>query len=159
MRTLVEHVRHHGTWTAGLLVLLCLLGGLRVGDAHAGRAAEGPAALRIRLHTEQQRLSVLRIQATASERLADLAQQQVARAALAAHLAGRPGSAALLPPGMRFVCTDRAAGRCVVIADTDQRSTRLVWPRTRPAWAAALGLPPGACDVRPQQWAAAVGCR
>ena len=158
MRTVVEHVRHHGTWTAGLLVLLCLLGGLRVGDAHAGRAAQRPATLQLHLHVEQQRLSALRLQATTAELAAGSARRLAARAALAAHLAGRPDAGELLPAGMRFVCADRSAGRCVVIADTEQRTTRLVWPRNRPAWAAQLGLPPGQCGVRSALWSASAGC-
>src|SRR6185503_2881372 len=100
------------------------------------------------LHAEEQRLGVLRVQAAAAERAADSTGQAAARAALAAHLAGRPDATELLPPGMRFVCADRAAGRCVVIADTELRTTRLVWPLTRPDWAVPLGLPPGPCDVR-----------
>jgi hypothetical protein len=158
MSTLVEHVRHHGTWTAGLLVLLCLLGGLRVGDAHAGRAAQRPATLQARLQLQEQRLGVLRIQAAAAERDADSAGQLAARAALAAYLSGRTRAAALLPAGMRFACADRASGRCVVIADTEERTTRLVWPRKRPGWADPLGLPPGPCGARSQLWAAGVGC-
>ncbi|HEX4699915.1 MAG TPA: hypothetical protein VH857_11220 [Actinomycetes bacterium] len=158
MKSLLEHVRHHGTWTAGLLVLLCLLGGLRVGDAHAGRAAQGPATMQARLQAEQQRLAALRVLAAAEEAAAASARQLAARAALAAYLAGRPDAAALLPSGMRFVCADRAAGRCVVIAESGQRTTRLVWPRVRPAWAAPLGLPPGPCGIQPQPWSAAAGC-
>jgi hypothetical protein len=158
MRWLVEHIRHHGTWTAGLLVLLCLLGGLRVGDAHAGRAAERPATLQARLQVGEQRLAALQIEAAAAEAAASSARQLAARAALAAHLAGRPDAAALLPSGMRFVCADRSAGRCVVIADTKQRSTRLVWPRIRPAWAVPLGLPPGPCGIQSQLWSAGLRC-
>ena len=159
MTGLRKHVGHHGTWTAGLLVLLCLLGGLRVGDAHAGRAAERPATLQTRLHADQLRVTLMRRQATAAEAQAMAAQQQAARAALAAHLAGRTDAAGMLPPGMRFVCADRSTGHCVVIADTGRRTTRLVWPRTRPAWAVPLGLPPGSCATRSQLWAAGVGCR
>lgn len=158
MRVLREHVRNHGTWTAGLLVVLCLLGGLRVGDAHAGRAAQRPAELQARLQAGQHRLAVLRIQATAAENAVVSARRLTARAALAAHLAGRADAAELLPAGMRFVCADRSAGRCVVIADTGRRTTRLVWPRVRPAWAVPLGLPPGNCSLRSQLWAADDGC-
>jgi hypothetical protein len=158
VRALREHAGNHGTWTAGLLVVLCLLGGLRVGDLHAGRAAERPATLQAQLQAQQYRLALLRIRVAHAEIGAALAWQQAARAALAAHLAGRPDAAGLLPSGMRFVCADRAVGRCVVIADTGRRTTRLVWPRTRPAWAAPLGLPPGSCGLRSQSWGTPVGC-
>ena len=161
MTELRRAVAHHGTWTAVLLVVLCLVGGLRVGDARAGRAAEVPKVLQDRLLADSHRLDLWRTDALTAERDAAYARQDAARAALAAHVAGRPHAEALLPAGMRFVCVDRAAGRCVVVAETARRTTRLVWPLTRPVWAARLGLPPGRCvgEVWPSYQGGSVGCR
>jgi hypothetical protein len=147
-----------GVWSwargaaAAVLVLLCLLSGLRIGDAHADRAQDLPRWAAERIGTRAGQVASLRQQAAAAERAAGQAQRRTARAALAVQLSGGRDAEQLLPPGMRFACRDRAAGQCVVVRETGPRTIALVWPLQRPAWATRLGLPPGACDKAWQGW-------
>ena len=79
---------------------------------------------------------------------------RVARAALAAYLAGDDSATALLAPAQHFACRDRSAGQCVVVVSTMGSGTELVYPLRVPRWARAQGLPLGVCDVV----AAQAGC-
>ena len=137
-------------WAAGALVVLCLLGGLRIGDAHADRARALPESVQASMGDRAYRVAGLRVLAVAADRAKDRAERRAARAALAVPHAGGAHPHRLLPTGMRFACVDRAAGECVVVKETGIRSIALVWPLARPRWASRVGLPPGTCDAARQ---------
>ena len=153
--TLGELRRRHPQVVA--TVCLCLLAvwvGLWSGDRRAVEAAAVAGELqRPAVALELQR-AVLAQAAERARHAVEVEQVRVARAALAAYLAGDDSATALLAPAQHFACRDRSAGQCVVVVSTMGSGTELVYPLRVPRWARAQGLPLGVCDVV----AAQAGC-
>jgi lipoprotein signal peptidase len=130
-------------------VALCLLAlwvGVWSGDRRAEQAQATAAALHGPEASYADERTVLQRRIDAAEAVTQQAERSAAQAALAARKAGVRKAEMLLAPGQQFACIEPKAGRCVV-TETVGSDVRLVYPLRRPAWAVAVGLPPGSCEI------------